>query len=83
MSNVFVYCDKRDLGIKMSESVPPEIVRAFNALTPTLICFTVAGIAYGICHHALNTSLPQLLNVVGGVVNPLLWENQYLPDAGQ
>ena len=60
VSYIFNFCDKKNLGLKMPESVPMEIVRAFSAFTPALICFTAAAIVYGICHHALDTTLPEL-----------------------
>lgn len=57
---VFNFCDRHNLGVKMPESVPMEIVRSFAAFTPAVICFTGAAIVYGICHHVLNTTLPEL-----------------------
>ena len=61
VSTVVLYCDKHNLGIKMPESVPTEIVRSFAALTPAFICFTTAAIIYGICHHLLNSTFPELI----------------------
>lgn len=57
---VFNFCDRHNLGVKMPESVPMEIVRSFEAFTPAVICFTGAAIVYGLCHHVLNTTLPEL-----------------------
>ncbi len=61
VSNVFLYCDRHNLGIKMPESIPIEIVRSFLAFTPALFCFTVAAIVYGLCHHVLNSTFPELI----------------------
>ena len=123
VSKIFVYCDKKNWGVKMPESVPIEIVRSFLAFTPALICFTAAAIVYGLCHHILNSTFPELIykiiqtplqglsdtliggvvitalqsilfwagihgpNVVGSVLNPLLWantwENQQLFEVGK
>ena len=55
-----VYCEKNHIGIKMPDSVPGGVARAFEALTPAFFCFTTAAIIYGICHHFLNTSMPEL-----------------------
>lgn len=60
VAKVFNFCDRRNLGIKMPESVPMEIVRSFEAFTPALICFLSAAIVYGLCNHVLNTTLPEL-----------------------
>ena len=60
VSYVFNFCDKKNIGIKMPESVPMEILRSFNAFTPAMICFTAAAVVYGICHHVLDTTLPEL-----------------------
>lgn len=76
-----VYCEKNHIGIKMPDSVPGGVARAFEALTPGFICFTSAAIVYGICHHIFNTTMPELFftviqtplqglsdTIVGGVV---------------
>lgn len=56
-----VYCQVNHLGIKMPDSVPGGVVRAFEALTPAVILFVGASIVYGICYFALDTSFPQLI----------------------
>ncbi len=61
VANIFLYCDKHNLGIKMPESVPVEIVRSFLAFTPAIICFTAAAVVYGLCHHVLNSTFPELI----------------------
>ena len=61
VSNVFAFCDRHNLGIKMPESIPVEIARSFLALTPAVICFISAAIIYGICHHVLNSTFPELI----------------------
>ena len=59
-----VYCEKNHIGIKMPDSVPGGVARAFEALTPGFICFTSAAIVYGICHHIFNTTMPELFFTV-------------------
>ena len=61
---VCVYCEKNHIGIKMPDSVPGGVARAFEALTPGFICFTTASIVYGICHHLLDTTMPELFFTV-------------------
>ena len=61
VSKVVIYCDKHNLGIKMPETVPIEIARSFAAFTPAVICFTTAAIIYGICHHWLGATFPELI----------------------
>ena len=61
VSQVFLYCDRHNLGIKMPESIPIEIVRSIWAFTPAVICFVTAAIVYGICHHILNSTFPELI----------------------
>lgn len=81
VARVFNFCDRHNLGVKMPESVPMEILRSFVAFTPAVICFTGAAIVYGLCHHVLDTTLPELFfkliqtplqglsdTLVGGVV---------------
>ena len=81
VSYICVYCEKNHIGIKMPDSVPGGVARAFEALTPGFICFTTGSIIFGICHHLLNTSMPELFftviqtplqglsdTIVGGVV---------------
>ncbi len=60
VARVFNFCDRHNLGLKMPESVPMEILRSFEAFTPAVICFTAAAVIYGICHHVLDTTLPEL-----------------------
>lgn len=60
-SRIYCYCVKNHVGIKMPESVPGGVVRAFEALTPGFFIFTLAAFIWGVCHFAGNTSLPELL----------------------
>lgn len=60
-SYIYVYCVKNHVGIKMPESVPGGVVRAFEALTPGFLIFLVASITWGVCHFAGNTSAPELV----------------------
>lgn len=41
-SYVFVYCEKHHLNIKMPDSVPSGVARAFEALIPGILLFTAA-----------------------------------------
>lgn len=60
-SYIYCYCVKNHIGIKMPESVPGGVVRAFEALTPGFLIFTLAAFVWGLCHFAGNTSAPELL----------------------
>ncbi len=60
VSYICVLCQKKNWGIKLPDSVPLEVARTFEALTPCVICFTSAAVVYGICHHALETTFPEL-----------------------
>ena len=60
-SRIYCYCVKNHIGIKMPESVPGGVVRAFEALTPGFLIFTLASVVWGLCHFAGNTSAPELL----------------------
>ena len=42
---------KNNVGIKMPDSVPQGVARAFTALVPGMIFFTVASVLYGLCHY--------------------------------
>ena len=63
-SYIYCYCVKNHIGIKMPESVPGGVVRAFEALTPGFLVFLLASIVWGICHFAGNTSAPELVFTV-------------------
>ena len=60
-SRIYCYCVKNHIGIKMPDSVPGGVVRAFEALTPGFLVFTLAALVWGVCHFAANTSAPELL----------------------
>ncbi len=60
-SYVYVYCEKHRLKIRMPESVPGGVARAFEALIPAIILFTVAAAAFGICHYMGATTVPELI----------------------
>ena len=63
-SYVVCYCEKNHIGIKMPASVPGGVVKAFEALTPGMILFTIAAVLYGVCHFAGTTTLPELIFTV-------------------
>ncbi len=61
VSYVFCYCEKNHLTIKMPDSVPSGVARAFEALIPGVILFTVGSVVFGLCHYIGATTLPELL----------------------
>ena len=61
VSYVFCYCEKNHLTIKMPDSVPGGVARAFEALIPGVIIFTAASVVFGLCHYLGATTLPELL----------------------
>ena len=61
VSYVFCYCEKNHIGIKMPESVPSGVAKAFTALVPGMIFFTSASVLYGLCHYIGATTLPELI----------------------
>ena len=61
VSYVFCYCEKNHIGIKMPDSVPSGVAKAFTALVPGMIFFTTASVLYGLCHYIGATTLPELI----------------------
>ena len=61
VSYVFCYCEKNHIGIKMPDSVPSGVAKAFTALVPGMIFFTTASVLYGFCHYIGATTLPELV----------------------
>jgi PTS system cellobiose-specific IIC component len=61
VSYVFCYCEKNHIGIKMPDSVPSGVAKAFTALVPGMIFFTSASVLYGLCHYLGATTLPELV----------------------
>lgn len=61
VSYVFCYCEKNHIGIKMPDSVPSGVAKAFTALVPGMIFFTTASVLYGLCHYIGATTLPELV----------------------
>ena len=61
VSYVFCYCEKNHIGIKMPDSVPSGVAKAFTALVPGMIFFTAASVLYGLCHYIGATTLPELV----------------------
>ena len=45
----------------MPDSVPQGVARAFTALVPGMIFFTVASVLYGLCHYLGAITLPELI----------------------
>ena len=46
VAKVSCWCEKNHIGIKMPPSVPSGVTRAFEALTPAFIVFTVGAIVW-------------------------------------
>ena len=61
VSWIFCYCEKNHIGIKMPEAVPGGVAKAFEALTPGMILFTIGAIVYGLCHFLGATTFPELI----------------------
>lgn len=61
VSYIFCYCEKNKIGIKMPDSVPTGVVKAFSALVPGLIFFTGAAIIYTLCKIIADTTFPELI----------------------
>jgi len=60
-SYVFCYCIRNHLTIKMPASVPAGVTKAFTALIPGTILFTIAAVLYGLCHFIGATTVPELI----------------------
>jgi PTS system cellobiose-specific IIC component len=64
VGNIFLFCKKRNIGIKLPEQVPPFIANQFTALIPVGICVILFGIinlifqntSFG-CFHQLTYSI--------------------------
>ena len=63
-SYLFCYCEKNHLTIRMPDSVPSGVARAFEALIPGIALFTAASIMFGLCRYAGATTLPELIFTV-------------------
>ena len=61
VSWVFCYCEKNHIGIKMPPAVPGGVAKAFEALTPGMILFTLGAAIYGLCHFIGTTTFPELI----------------------
>lgn len=61
VAKIFCYCEKNNIGIKMPDSVPQGVAKAFTALVPGMIFFTCASVMYGLCHYVGATTLPELI----------------------
>ncbi|BAL81954.1 putative PTS system, cellobiose-specific IIC component [Selenomonas ruminantium subsp. lactilytica TAM6421] len=61
VSWVFCYCEKNHIGIKMPPAVPGGVAKAFEALTPGMVLFTIGAVVYGLCHFMGATTFPELI----------------------
>lgn len=61
VSYIFCYCEKNNIGIKMPDSVPSGVAKAFSALVPGFIFFTGAAIVYAVCRVVADTTFPELI----------------------
>lgn len=60
-SKVFCYCVKNNITIKMPDAVPAGVSKAFTALVPGTILFTIAAVLYGLCHYLGATTVPEMI----------------------
>lgn len=61
VSYVFCYCEKNKISIKMPESVPGGVVKAFAALIPAIIVFAGAAVVFAFCKVVADTTFPELV----------------------
>lgn len=61
VAKIFCYFAKSDMGIKMPPGVPDGVVKAFAALLPGCVIFTVAMITYMICNLWAGKTLNELI----------------------
>lgn len=61
VSKIFCYCEKNKITIKMPPQVPGGVQKAFAALIPGVIIFTVFAIIYTVCNLITNMTFPELI----------------------
>ncbi|MCI7477460.1 MAG: PTS transporter subunit EIIC [Selenomonadales bacterium] len=60
-SYIYCYCIKHHIGVKMPDTVPGGVVRAFEALTPAFFVFLLAAGVWSACHFMGDTTAPELI----------------------
>lgn len=78
VSYIFCFLIKRKIGIKMPEEVPDGVKKAFDALVPAAIIFTLSAVIFGVCRlfgeltftelvfKVLQTPLQNVSDTLGG-----------------
>lgn len=61
VSWIFCYCEKNKIGIKMPAGVPEGVAKAFAALVPGFIIFTLAAFVYLICAVFAQLTFPEII----------------------
>lgn len=69
VSKIFCYCEKNHVTIKMPEQVPGGVQKAFAALIPAVIIFTVFAIIFALCRVIAQMTFPELIFI--GLQTPL------------
>ena len=64
VSKIFCYCEKNKVTIKMPESVPGGVQKAFAALIPAIIIFALFAIIYAVCNLLTDMTFPELVFAV-------------------
>ena len=64
VSKIFCYCEKNKVTIKMPESVPGGVQKAFAALIPAVIIFALFAIIYAVCNLLTDMTFPELVFAV-------------------
>ncbi|MCT1905231.1 PTS sugar transporter subunit IIC [Oceanobacillus sojae] len=58
---IYSFCIKKNLRIKMPDTVPPGVSASFTALLPTVIVLTLAGVIFAIFYYLANTSIAEFI----------------------
>ena len=61
VSYIYCFCVKNHIGIKMPDSVPGVVARAFEALTPGFLVFLLSSALWAACHFMGETTVPELI----------------------
>ena len=64
VSRIFCYCEKNKVTIKMPESVPGGVQKAFAALVPGVIIFAVFAVIYTICDLIAEMTFPEIVFMI-------------------
>lgn len=64
VARVFCYCEKNHISIKMPESVPTGVQKAFAALIPGIIIFAGSAVVYIVCDLLASMTFPEIVFAV-------------------